>query len=548
MSSTKIYGDLKGLAPNQKKSIERIIRRRIPASQLLTPELAKELVTISQNINRQLGLLIDRQGQIYKILIGTHQGIFIPDLSSYRRAEGRLKGLRCIHTSFSAGLTEEDLMDMALLRLDAMVVIETDRNLPGKVHVAHLLPPNKAGTKWNISTYSHPARIDIRFDQFILDLEAEIYRTQTSMSPKNTQERAILVHVSNLPADLAENSLLELKELARSAQIQTIKSIRQRIKRFHPAHLLGKGKLNEILMDSLYLGATLVIFDQELTPIQVNNIAKIVDVKVIDRTQLILDIFARRAQSREGKIQVELAQLRYLLPRLIGKGIAMSRLTGGIGGRGPGEQKLEIHRRRVKQRITSLERELKSLSSGRRQRRKKRLRQRIPVVSIIGYTNAGKSSLINKLTGSQVITANKLFATLDPTNRSLSCNKGNIILSDTVGFIKHMPRDLMIAFRATLEELEDANMFLHVVDITSPQRLEEIDIVSNVLEDLHLLHVPRIIVWNKIDLLCKVPVSIQNCYKEVFCSALSGEGLSTIKSVIEKQLFGKFFRKEEGNV
>ena len=538
MANNRIFGDIKKLAPREKKALERLLRRRIPPTKILTPEIARALTDIAIPLKRQIGLLVDRQGQIHYVIVGDHNRIFIPDLSYIRRSEGRLKGIRCIHVHLNTNhpIDSEDLMDMALLRLDAMIVIENNKGFPGKVHIAHLLPPNPKEEKWNILTYEHPTKIDIKFDEFILELESEIHKLITARPALEIEERAILIHVSNLPKEEAERSLQELKELARSAQVQVLKSIRQRIKKYNPAYLLGTGKLKEILMESLYLGATMIIFDQELTPVQVNNIAKLVDLKVIDRTQLILDIFARRAQSKEGKIQVELAQLKYLLPRLVGRGIAMSRLTGGIGGRGPGEQKLEIHRRRVKQRISSLEKELKNLTKGRRQRRKKRIRSQIPVVSIIGYTNAGKSTLLNKLTGSQVLVENKLFATLDPTNRRLILPSGReILLSDTVGFIKNMPKDLRVAFKATLEELEDATIFLHVVDITSPQRMEEIETVKKILEDMNLYHVPRILIWNKIDLIDE-KFSPSWLKEGICCSALTGKGLNELKNTIDKLL------------
>ncbi len=539
MGNNKIFGDIKKLAPIEKKALERLSRRRIPPTKILTPEIARALTDISVTLKRQIGILVDRQGQIHYVIVGDHQRIFIPDLSYLRRAEGRLKGIRCIHVHLKNNepINLEDLMDMALLRLDAMIVIEVNKGYPGKVYVAHLLPPNPSEEKWHISTYEHPNKIDINFDEFIIELESEIHRLLTARPASDIEEKAILIHVSNLPKQEAERSLRELEELARSAQVQVLKSIRQRVKKYNPAYLLGTGKLKEILMESLYLGATMIIFDQELTPVQVNNIAKLVDLKVIDRTQLILDIFARRAQSKEGKIQVELAQLKYLLPRLVGRGVAMSRLTGGIGGRGPGEQKLEIHRRRVKQKIASLERELKNLTKGRRQRRKRRVRNKIPVVSIIGYTNAGKSTLLNRLTGSNVLVENKLFATLDPINRRLILPSGReILLADTVGFIKNMPKDLKVAFKATLEELEDADIFLHVVDITSPQRTEEIETVEDILEEMNLHRVPRILVWNKIDILPPKKYNLPYTKEGICCSALTGEGLDQLKTAIDKLL------------
>jgi GTP-binding protein HflX len=486
---------------------------------------------------RQVGVIVNRKGMIRHVILGNHHGILIPDISFYRRGLGRLKGLRCIHTHFNKhdGINAEDLSDLALLRLDAMVTIEVKDNLPGQVCFAHLLPPNPENRHWKILAFRHPSAVDLPFGDFIQELETEIQKSQDGLSLKETEERAILVHASRHPSVEAERSLAELTELARSSNVEVLERIRQRVPRHNPAHLLGKGKLREILMKGLYLGATMVIFDQDLGAVQLNNIAGMVDLKVIDRTQLILDIFARRALSKEGKIQVELAQLRYLLPRLIGRGTAMSRLMGGIGGRGPGETKLEEDRRRVKQRISSLERELKGLSKGRRERRKRRAREGLPVISIIGYTNAGKSTLLNRLTGSKVFAENRLFATLDPTTRRLGLpGAKKVLLADTVGFIRHMPKDLRVAFRATMEELEDAHLFLHVVDAASPYKKGEIMAVEQILKEMDLLTTPRILVYNKIDLLeGDVPGSNPEA---VYISAITKKGIDGLIEMLAERL------------
>jgi GTP-binding protein HflX len=496
---------------------------------LLTPEIARTLTEISGPMARQVGVIVNRKGIIRHVILGDHHSILIPDISFYRRGPGRLKGLRCIHTHFNKneGINTEDLSDLALLRLDAMVTIEVKDNLPGQVCFAHLLPPNSENQHWKIFTFRHPSAVDLPFGDFIQELETEIQKSQEGLSPKETEERAILVHASQYPRFEAERSLAELAELARSSNVEVLEKIWQRVPRYNPAHLLGKGKLREILMKGLYLGATMVIFDQDLGAIQLNNIARMVDLKVIDRTQLILDIFARRAQSKEGKIQVELAQLRYLLPRLLGRGTAMSRLMGGIGGRGPGETKLEEDRRRVKQRISSLERELKGLSMGRRERRKRRTKEALPVISIIGYTNAGKSTLLNRLTGSKVFAEDRLFATLDPTTRRIALpGARDVLLADTVGFIRHMPKDLRVAFKATMEELEDAHLFLHVVDATSPYKKMEIMAVEQILKEMDLLTTPRILVYNKIDQLEEdTPASNPEA---VYISAVTKEGIDKL--------------------
>jgi GTPase len=489
-------------------------------------------------MTRQVGVIVNRKGIIRHVMLGNHHGIIIPDISLYRRGYGRLKGLRCIHTHFNKneGINTEDLSDLALLRLDGMITIETKECLPGQVCFAHLLPPNHENRHWEILTFRHPGVIDLHFSEFIQELEGEIQKFQDRLSSRKQEERAILVHASQSPRFEAERSLAELEELARSSNVEVLEKIWQRVPRYNPAHLLGKGKLREILIKGLYLGATMVIFDQDLGAKQLSNIARMVDLKVIDRTQLILDIFAKRAQSKEGKIQVELAQLRYLLPRLMGRGTAMSRLMGGIGGRGPGETKLEEDRRRVKQRISSLERELKGLSRGRRERRKRRTgKGALPVISIIGYTNAGKSTLLNRLTGSKVLAEDRLFATLDPITRRLALtDTRDVLLADTVGFIRYMPKDLRVAFRATMEELEDAHLFLHVIDITSPDRRGEIMAVEQILEEMDLLATPRIRVYNKIDLLERDVSAASN--ESVYISAVTKEGIDRLFQMLIERL------------
>ena len=292
----------------------------------------------------------------------------------------------------------------------------------------------------------------------------------------------------------------ELKELARTAGVEVLDAMIQRPRRFNPRYLMGEGKMREVVIRALRLGATLLIFDQELTPAQVRSISAMTELKVIDRSQLILDIFARRAKSQDGKVQVELAQLKYLLPRLTGRGVLMSRLMGGIGGRGPGETKLEIDRRRIRDRITKLERELEGLSLGRYQRRQKRVKAGVPIVSIVGYTNAGKSTLLNTLTKSAIFTENLLFATLDTSTRRLRFpREREVIITDTVGFIRSLPTSLLGAFKATLEELQDADLLLHLVDCANPRFEEHIRQVENILNDLELGDKPHLLVFNKAD-------------------------------------------------
>lgn len=337
------------------------------------------------------------------------------------------------------------------------------------------------------------------FLTFINSLEEEMERSRV-FSPDDKREKAILVSVSLKPRYEQEDSVEELRDLARSSDVLVLDAIIQRPKEINPKYVMGEGKLKELIIHAMNRGATLLIFDQNLTPSQTKAITDYTELKVIDRSQLILDIFARHAHSKDGKVQVELAMLKYRLPRLAGKGTAMSRLMGGIGGRGPGEMKLEIDRRRVREKIHLLEKELKTLSEARRQRRHRRQQAGIPIVSIIGYTNAGKSTLLNALTKSTVAVEDKMFATLDTSSRRLRFpREREVIITDTVGFIRDLPKDLMTAFRATLEELRDAHLLLHIVDAASQRFEQHINSVETILRELSLSEKPRLLVLNKID-------------------------------------------------
>jgi GTP-binding protein HflX len=345
--------------------------------------------------------------------------------------------------------------------------------------------------------------LPIPFDaaDFIVSLEGQLERTVDRASATvSGEERALLISVTKASATEAQDSIEELKELSRTAGLTVLECIIQRPRQFSPTFLMGEGKMREVVIRALQLGATILVFDQELTPTQARSISNMTELKVIDRSQLILDIFARRANSLDGKVQVELAQLKYLLPRLTGKGVQMSRLMGGIGGRGPGETKLELDRRRIRDRIAKLERVLSDLSANRFQRRQKRIKSGLPIISIVGYTNAGKSTLLNALTESQVFTENLLFATLDTSTRRLRFPKEReVIITDTVGFIRSLPKSLLGAFKATLEELQDADLLLHVVDCSNPRFHEQISEVESILVELGLGDKERLILFNKAD-------------------------------------------------
>lgn len=480
---------------------------------IISPELARQMSEISHETGRQIGVLINRKGQVEYVMVGDAKKIELPDFGRVRTSRDRFRGLRCIHTHLNGEkLTQDDLTDLALLRLDLMAVIQVNpkTGLPDLIHAAYLIPTtaeklvsNEADAAYQFLPSISPSQLNINFLALITSLEEEVARTHRNFYKQVEKEKAILVNVTTGHLLEAEESIMELEELANSADVIVLDKIIQRRSEIDPRTVLGKGKLEELLIRAMRLGADLIIFDTELTPAQIRSISEATDLKVIDRQQLILDIFAQRAQTREGKLQVELAQLRYLLPRLIaGQNSAFSRLAGGIGGRGPGETKLEINRRRVRDRINRLEKEIEKLTHQREQRRKTRKRRDIPVVSLVGYTNAGKSTLLNTLTNSNAYAENKMFATLDPTSRRLRLpREQEIIINDTVGFIRNLPETLINAFRATLEEISESSLLIHVVDTSNPLCLSQIESVEKILSQLGYHEIPKIIALNKIDLL-----------------------------------------------
>jgi len=498
----RLYGNVAGLKPSQIRRLENIYRRRVPPEALITPELARDLSLLSHEIRRQIGLLVNRQGRVAFVVVGDPRRIVIPTTAEYQAAPGRLNGLRCIHTHLNEEpLTRDDLTDLALLRLDVMAAIGMGADgLPRRVYAAHVLPGASERLPHRLLPDVAPHALNLDCLALVQALEDELQRVITGRTAGFTRDRALLVSVSSAPRRQSEESMAELMELARSGGIEVVGSVIQQREKVDHRYLIGTGKLQELAIHALQEAASILVFDQELNPSQIRSITDQTDLRVIDRTQLILDIFAQRARSREGKLQVELAQLKYILPRLVGKGTALSRLAGGIGGRGPGETKLEVDRRLVRRRIAQLEDALEEVRRHRRQLRAKRGKKKVPIISIIGYTNAGKSTLLNSLTHSRVLAEERLFATLDPSSRRLRFPKDiEVIITDTVGFIRNLPHDLMVAFRATLEELENADLLLHVVDLSNPRFEDQIRAVEAIIEDLQLGGKASLNVFNKRD-------------------------------------------------
>jgi len=539
----RVFGNTSGLKASQLKKLQVLYRRHLPPQQVISLELAQSLAEISFEIKRQIGLLINRRGDLLYVIVGHDHSLLIPDLSEFRGARGRLKGLRLLHTHFKEeGLSEEDKTDLARLRLDMVTVLGLDRS--GNtlwLQTAHLLPDNPEGLTFRVLEPERLGQSRLEVQSLVRSLEEEWGHRLSVRRVKGLAERAMLISITHQPKFAAQESLEELKELAYSANLEVVETVIQSRKEINPKYLMSPDRLSSLSIRALQLEATLWVFDQELNPSQVSSITDFTDLKVIDRTQLILDIFAQRARTREGKIQVEMAQLKYILPRLKGRDDALSRLTGGIGGRGPGETRLEIDRRRVREKIHRLQRDLEAIRAQRAQRRGKRERSGIPVIAIVGYTNAGKTTLLNTLTHSRLAAEDRFFATLDPTSRRLKFpHDREVIITDTVGFIKNLPKDLLTAFRATLEELEDADLILQVIDISNPRFEEHLTVVEDLLNQLELSEIPSLRVFNKTDRVTREYAQIQSArYQAVPVSALReqtfGDLLERIETIIEER-------------
>jgi GTP-binding protein HflX len=524
--SDVVHGDTSNLKPSQARALTRFGERRVPADQIVTGPLARDLLELSHELNRRIGLFIDRRGRISRVILGDAHSLELPEFARVRGADGRLRGVRLVSTHLVAdALNREELADLTKLRLDLIAAVHDS---PGgvQVDIANVQPADSDDDKasFEVHTFSraplallspdaggrnqeaHP-RPDLPtdFSAFITELEGLLVAATARTSAANVGVRAMVlqVHTDDMNRQGGiEARQSELRELCRTAGVALIDLVVQRRRYPDPKTFLGSGKLREVLVHALEQDVELLICDPELSASQARVISEQTDLRVIDRTTLILDIFAQHASSSDGKLQVELAQLRYWLPRMIGKGTMMSRLAGGIGGRGPGETKLELDRRRAQKRIHELDKRLDHLRKQRQQRRARRQRSEVPVVAIVGYTNAGKSTLLNTVTDSEVRAEDKLFATLDPTVRRVRFpEEREVVMLDTVGFIRDLPPALMQAFSATLEEVAEADLLLHVVDATDPDNTQQISTVERILDELGAADVDRFMVFNKCDLL-----------------------------------------------
>jgi len=565
-----VFGKVSGLKASQHRRLERLFLRSGSQQALCDPALARALSECTADLGRHVGVLLDRKGGVTDVILGEATRMYLPDIGRLRAGPGRLRGLRLIVSRLPPrdagrewGVDADLVTDLERLKLDAVVCIEAKTSdaefgLPGRVAWAMLEPdvmsdqPGQRRERTRIERARAIHDVDLDFDATVTALEAELARTvervrDAAIIP-GERDVAVLVGVYAASEGMnraeATASMTELRDLAATAGVRVVDEVVQLRDAIDGRTVIGSGKLEELCLTALHRGAEMLVFDRDLSPSQLNAITDLTDLKIVDRTMLILDIFARRAKSREGRMQVELAQLRYSVPRLAKKQTGLSRLTGGIGGQGPGETKLEIDRRRAKERITRLEREIDQFSADRQLRRRRRDERGVPIIAIVGYTNAGKSSLLNRLTGADVYAANELFATLDPTSRRLRFpEEREVVLTDTVGFIRDLPDALKNAFRATLEELHEADLLLHVVDARDPRRRHHIDAVEGVLEELGVIDTPRLVVLNK----CEGHPGIEGGgfdaeaarFDALRVSALDGSGLGRLVDRMASMLWAR---------
>ena len=537
----EVQGNIAGLARQQLDELTALYDYRVARETIIPVELLDLLAHFSGETGREIAIYINRRGQIVNVTVGDRETVSLAEVDG-RRAINRFSGIRCIHThpGGCGQLSPVDLAALAELKLDLMAAVGVHQGRPTDFYLAYLLVKDDRITRepMIVGPFAPDVVPAIPWGRLLRDLEKAASST-LQVTAENLVEKAILVGVER-PGKSAY--LEELAQLALTAGAEVVGNIVQAKSRPDPAYYIGAGKVRELSLLRQSLEANVVIIDDELSPAQNRNLELQLGSKVIDRTGLILDIFAQRARTREGKLQVELAQLKYLLPRLTGRGVALSRLGGGIGTRGPGETKLEVDRRRLRRRIIELEKDLENVKKHRGLHRGQRQAVSVPVVALVGYTNAGKSSVLNKLTGAEVLAEDKLFATLDPTTRRIELpGRAELLLTDTVGFIRKLPHHLVSAFRATLEEVQEADLLIHVADASHPEVEQQIAAVNKVLDGLGVLNKPVILALNKIDRLdgrAAVEDLLRLADLTVAISALSGEGLEQMLEMVENQLAG----------
>lgn len=545
-----VFGNLQGLKTSQLKQLQRLYHQRLPGDRITTSEFAQRLAAISTELNQPICAYINRRGQVIRVGVGGPRQTQIPPLELPRYGAERLSGIRCIATQLKLEPPgEASLNAMAMQRLDVLVVLTLsgggfERRGGGatgyvrEAYLAHLIPHPE--TAWTVS----PAiSLDVLTNQDFLSLveglEEEFRREYIARQVDRDHDQVLVVGLmtENLSPQRFQDGLAELARLVETAGGEVLQTLKQKRPRPHPQTVVGEGKVQEIALAAQTVGANLVVFDRDLSPAQVRNLETQIGIRVVDRTEVILDIFAQRARSGAGKLQVELAQLEYMLPRLAGRGQAMSRLGGGIGTRGPGETKLETERRSIQRRISRLQQEVNQLQAHRARLRQRRQHREVPSVAVVGYTNAGKSTLLNVLTNAEVYTADQLFATLDPTTRrlvvpdALTEEPQPILLTDTVGFIHELPPSLMDAFRATLEEVTEADALLHVVDLSHPAWQSQIRAVMTILSEMPITPGPALLAFNKIDQIDgdRLALAKEEHPQAIFISASDRLGLETLR-------------------
>lgn len=502
----EIKGNIKGIRDSVIAELQKLYDMQSP--QLVSQELAVKLADITEYINREISVYITRSGQIIEIAVGDNATVELPSFSG-RRGAGRLSGIRCIHTHPGGNpyLSGVDISALKNNKYDAMVAIGVLSPDFTKSELTFGLitgiDSNENYTAECYGPYSIEDAENINFINTVSTIERILDKQTGTASLQVMSERAILIGMEwgrNDSLWTVDDSLEELKQLADTAGATVIKKFIQKRPKPDPAFFIGRGKVQELALYAQQENIDLCIFDDELSPAQQRNIESVMGIRILDRTALILDIFAQRARTNEGKLQVELAQLQYTLPRIMGKGLMLSRLGGGIGTRGPGETKLEVDRRRIRDRIAFIKDQIEKVKAVRSLHRSKRKKNNVFEVSLVGYTNAGKSTLLNTLTNSDIYAKDQLFATLDPTTRQLTLpNKQEIIITDTVGFIQRLPHQLIAAFRSTLEVVTEADLLVHVIDVSHELYKEQAAAVHEVLKEIGAETKPVITVYNKID-------------------------------------------------